>query len=618
MDFGEDPDLSNCLKIRFWYIICASPFVKRLLIEDLTMADLTPAASAIRGGSRVETWSFALSVIAFAMLVLIGLIAGWTLREVKTSDFWVDHTYAVLESSQQLLADVKDAELASRAYLLVPEDRFQTDFQQSIHRIPDNFSSLRKLTADNTIQQHRLDELDPLLTKRIENLSQIMRLREDKGLDAALSLRRDGSRRVVAERVRELCRQVKDEEYGLLQTRVVERRNRLKQGLAGTLGAASLAFAALVLAPFEVRRAVKQRNSAQRDKQESDSLVHSLFEAAPQAILIVDRDGLIVMANPAAERIFGYDPRELRGLTLETLLPVKLRTEHIAHRESFFADPQTRPMGIGLDLQAQRKDASELPVEVSLSSIHTTRGVLAVAFASDISKRRADEVEIREQREMLRMLAGRLQTAREDESRRIARNLHDDLSQKLARVAMDLGKLATKSGLDGVSQQLRMLQGRAAEAADLVRKISHEIHPAILDDLGLKAALEEFCLDFQQRSGIETEFEAHNLPDYLPADVSSCAYYATGECLRNVAKHSHAKSVFVDIEMDADKIHVCVKDDGVGFNPMPSKVRAGIGVAAMKERIHLAGGSTTIHSSPGNGTQVDFVIPVVENQATST
>lgn len=574
------------------------------------MATLSQVAKPARKADQLERWSLACSGTGLGMLALIGMIAAWTFQQVSASDSWVDHTNNVIDTAQQLTMDVKDAESAARAYLLIPEDRFQGEFKNASMRIPDAYSSLKSLTADNPGQQHRLDELGPLLTQRVTDLTMVMRVRRDKGLDAALDLRRDDSRRIVAERVRQLNRDIQDDESSLLRERIASRRVRLGQGLAGTFGAGSFALIAFIVAPLLVRRAVAQRDSANREKQESDSMANSLFEAAPQAIIIADRSGSIVMANPTTEKIFGYTADELRQMKVEALIPETMRSEHVNHRGRFFAAPQTRPMGLGMDLKGRRKDASEFDAEISLSYIEATPGIFAVAFATDISKRRADEQAIRDQKEELRLLTGKLLTAQEDESRRIARNLHDDLSQTLAYISMDLGKLASKEGLEAASPHLRPLQARAAEASEMVRRISHQIHPGILDDLGLRAALEEFCNEFEDRTGIATRFTATNVPDYLPSDVSSCIYYIAGECLRNVSKHSRARSAQVDIECSETELRLQVKDNGIGSAADPSNSRGGIGIAAMRERAHLLGGVFAIQSSPGKGTEVAVEVPV--------
>jgi PAS domain S-box-containing protein len=344
--------------------------------------------------------------------------------------------------------------------------------------------------------------------------------------------------------------------------------------------------------------------------QEAESRAHALFQAATQAIIVVDRRGRVVMANPATEKLFGFQADELAGQTLERLLPQRLDKIHVKHRDGFFKNPQTRPMGMGMDLQARRKDGSEFFAEISLTYIAGAEGTLAVAFVTDVSKRRADEQVLRHQREDLRTLAVKLMTAQDDERRRIARNLHDDLSQSLAFVAMDLGKLANKPVASDLTQELRSLQRRAAEAAENVRRISHELHPSILDDIGLTAALEQYCSEFQERSGIVTHFDSNDVPETLASSVSNSIYHIAQECLRNVAKHSRAEEVFVVLDSIDGVLRLTVKDHGVGLSPEMSATGKGIGIVGMRERAHLVNGNISIRSSSGKGTEVNVEVPI--------
>jgi PAS domain S-box-containing protein len=343
--------------------------------------------------------------------------------------------------------------------------------------------------------------------------------------------------------------------------------------------------------------------------QESESTAHAFFQSAAQAIFIVDSAGIIVMANPATEKMFGYAVSELIGKPVEILVPQQFLAGHKQHRDRYFRSPQMRPMGLGLDLQARRKDGTEFFVEISLSYIHAAQGTLGVALVTDISKRRADEQAIRQQGEELRALAARMMTAQDDERRRIARDLHDDLSQSLAFLAMDLGKLATKPGAQDLVGDIRPLQLRAAEAAESVRRLSHQLHPSILDDIGLEAALEQYCEEFERRSGIATKFTSRNVPESLQREVASSIYHIAQECLRNVSKHAQTKTVSVIIEFVDHVLRLVIKDQGVGWKteqPEPS----GIGIVAMRERAHLVNGKLSIHSKTGAGTEVSVDVPV--------
>jgi len=366
-----------------------------------------------------------------------------------------------------------------------------------------------------------------------------------------------------------------------------------------------------IIGASAIARDITALEGARQALEESELRAQALFETAAQAIFLVDGSGRIVMANPATERMLGYAKGELAGQPIELLVPEKLRAGHVAHRNHYFGNPQNRPMGLGLDLQARRKDGSTFDAEISLSYIQSAQGTWAVAFVSDISKRKADEQAIRQQREDLRRLAGRLMTAQDDERRRIARNLHDDLSQTLAYLAMDIGKLLGKhSSSPELQADLHALQRRAAEAAESVRRISHQLHPSILDDIGLEAALEQYCEEFEERAGIRTNFSSQDVPESLPREVASSLYHIFQECLRNVAKHSRAEEVFVTLASAGNVLHLTVKDEGVGLTGNQPQAGTSIGIVGMRERARLVNGTLSLESRSGVGTEVSVAVPL--------
>jgi PAS domain S-box-containing protein len=558
----------------------------------------------------VETTSRGWAVFGLAMLVLIGLIAAWSLREVNISDARVNHTNEVIEASRKLTAQVDHAKISTQEYVAKGDERFEQRYHQAAASAQESLKDVRRLTADSASQQKRLNELAPLVTSELKDLASMIALRSKGVADEAdvdsLNMREESE----LDRIHDLGQQIEDEEYQLLQQRSSERRAQLGRGLAATVSAALLALLSLVLATIQVSRAVKQRDVADRDKQESESIANSLFEAAPQGIVIVDQNGMIVMANPETEKLFGYLPEELSGKSLGALIPERLQNVHTDHRDQFFSNPRNRPTGRDLNLKARRKDGTEFDAEISLGYFKTAKETLAVAFVSDISKRRTDERAIHEQQRELRQLAGKLITAQDDERRRIARNLHDDLSQTLAAIAMDAGRLASKYHSQEIAADLRWVQQHAAEAAEQVRQISHQLHPSILDDLGLKVALEEYCTEFESRSGIVTYFTAENMPDRLPSDISDCVYHIAGESLRNVSKHSRGGAVFVNVGVTGNVLHLSVRDNGVGFSHAGAEVRHGIGIVTMKERARLVGGTVSIHADIAQGTTVSVEVPV--------
>ena len=450
---------------------------------------------------------------------------------------------------------------------------------------------------------------------------------------------------------------------------------------------------------------------------------------------MVDRDGKIVLVNSRTEKLFGYARNELLGQPIEMLVPESLREKHAGLRTEYFSCALARPMGIGRDLYALRKDGTQFPVEIDLNPIETEQGTWVLSSITDITERRrareerqkfvslADrsvefigmcdldfrwfyvnpaglrlvgldnleaacqikvqdyffvedqplitneffprvvrdgqgQVEIRfrhfktgeaiwmlynvfgicdsrgavvgwatvsvditerrraerslqESRQELRALAGRLINAEEEERKRISRELHDDLSQKLAMLAFDTGSLvlAPPPSMDEMREPLRNLQARIVQLSQHVRQISHQLHPTILEDLGLTAALSELCEEFSAREGIEVAFEQEAMPKNLPVYVASCLYRVAQEALHNVSKHARATRVRLKISGSPEGFHLSICDTGIGFDSRELHQR-GLGIVSMKERVGMVQGQFSIHSQPGQGTEVKVFVPL--------
>jgi signal transduction histidine kinase len=208
-------------------------------------------------------------------------------------------------------------------------------------------------------------------------------------------------------------------------------------------------------------------------------------------------------------------------------------------------------------------------------------------------------------------LAGRLIIAQEEERARIARELHDDVSQQLAGFSIVLSGLQQRlrSGRDGAEETVAALQGRAAAMADSVRSLSHDLHSGALEHVGLVAALREQCGDFQSQQGLEVALDAAEPVGPVDPAVALCLYRVTQEALANVGRHSRGRKARVRLARTSGGIELDVSDDGVGFDAArrPGK---GLGLRSMGERVRLVGGRLDVDSVPGRGTTVTVRIPI--------
>ena len=225
---------------------------------------------------------------------------------------------------------------------------------------------------------------------------------------------------------------------------------------------------------------------------------------------------------------------------------------------------------------------------------------------------RMRQYELRDHQEKLQALTAKLIEAQEMESKYLARELHDDFSQKLAVLGIEMAGLADRT--NGSSQELgsRLLEftEQIGTLAKDIHRISRQLHPAILDDLGLAAALKNECVAFSEQCGIPTEFNPNGTPRYIPDDISLCLYRVAQECLRNVGKHAQATEARVVLSGGLDEIAMEIADVGNGFDPEKVGGKGGLGLISMEERVRLVKGTFSIRSQPGTGTQVTVRVPL--------
>ena len=209
-------------------------------------------------------------------------------------------------------------------------------------------------------------------------------------------------------------------------------------------------------------------------------------------------------------------------------------------------------------------------------------------------------------------MTGRLLLAQETERRRIARELHDDLNQDLALLAVHLDLLGQRPQQSGVE-----LAGRMKEMADRVKRLtsavhdlSTELHPSKLEQLGIEAAIRGLCKELPQAHGLTIEFAALPVPPTIPDDTALCLYRIAQEALRNVVKHSGARRARVELGGDEGGVSLRIADEGSGFDGGTPRGKGGLGLVSMRERLLLIGGSITIDSRPSVGTRIDVHVPL--------
>ena len=258
---------------------------------------------------------------------------------------------------------------------------------------------------------------------------------------------------------------------------------------------------------------------------------------------------------------------------------------------------------------------------------HIDGSVSKQAMIMDITERklaeetlRASTAILRNNQKDLQRLAGRLISGKEEELRRLSRELHDDLTQSLAVLAIEAGKLELQMSkmeqpLSDPIRKISMIKEHLIKFSEDVHRISRQLHPTILDDLGLVRAIESECAAFQQRGDIKIIFRPEGVPDRLPNDIPLCIYRIVQEGLKNIIHHSRAESCEVVLRGTGDSLFLAVRDNGEGFDPAAVRNLPGLGLASMRERVQLVQGHFSIDTRPGRGTTIHVTIPLEKEEA---
>jgi PAS domain S-box-containing protein len=212
----------------------------------------------------------------------------------------------------------------------------------------------------------------------------------------------------------------------------------------------------------------------------------------------------------------------------------------------------------------------------------------------------------------LEKMSGQLIGAQEKERSRIARELHDDIGQRLALLAMELEQ-ANRSANESPTitrRHLEEIRNHCSEIADDVQSLSHQLHSSRLDLLGIAAAIKGFCNEFAKKHEVDIEFIDENVPSRLSNDISLCLFRVAQEALHNAVKYSGVSQFSVEVRGTGDEIRLVVRDGGAGFDAQEAKRNRGLGLQSMQERMHLVHGRLTVESKPGKGTRIVAVVPL--------
>jgi len=342
-----------------------------------------------------------------------------------------------------------------------------------------------------------------------------------------------------------------------------------------------------------------------------------LYDFAPVGYFTLESDGAIRELNLSGAQLLGAERAQLVGRRFGVFVAETSRPTFFRFLGAAFATKTKRTCDVELALEGRS------PLAVTIDATLSPDGRECRAVVSDLTERkRAHETEAaaREHavsQEQLRALAGRLLAVREEEGRRIARDVHDVLGQALTGLKLDLTWLGHRVTGGGKTTPPEVLAERCHAMVELVdgaltavRRIATELRPAVLDDLGIEAALEWQAGDFQRRTGIDVDIEVPEAPTSIGTDQATAFFRIAQEALTNVARHAHATRVTIRLNTVGVEASLLISDDGRGL-PRDTLAREGaLGLVGMRERAGLLGGSVDVSGIEGIGTTVVARLPL--------
>ena len=343
---------------------------------------------------------------AILALTVVGGISYRSMAVSQRSDQWVRHTHEVLENLQNLLTGMETAESSARGFILTGKDVYLDSYRASIASSEQIETNVRNLTVDNQVQQRQLSELDRTARQKFDLAQTAIDLRKSAGLAAALDAVQAATDQQIMNDYRDVIREMQDEELRLLALREADAKQRLRQTkimlILGTAFGVVIAFGAgwSALRDHTARTVSEDamregedrfRTLANSISQQSGAKYRGLLEAAPDAMVVVNEGGEIVLLNLQAEKQFGYHRDELVGQKVKNIIPEGFAERLVADETRTAAEALAQQIGTGIELTGRRKDGGEFPIEIMLSPLESVEGMLVTAAIRDISVRKAAE-----------------------------------------------------------------------------------------------------------------------------------------------------------------------------------------------------------------------------------
>jgi len=353
-------------------------------------------------------------------------------------------------------------------------------------------------------------------------------------------------------------------------------------------------------------RDITERKLAETEINKAKELSDQIIDSLPGIFYLFNESGKYLRWNNQFEKITGYSSEEIFNKRPWEMF----QGDDVAYIKKRIQD--VFQYGVN-DAEAYfiAKDGSSIPFYFKAVRINYENQPCLLGYGIDISDRKKAEEELKESYSAIRNLSEHLQNIREDERSHIAREIHDELGQQLTVLKMDASWLnkKLKDADENVRQKLKDLLELMDSTVKTVRRISSELRPSLLDDMGLVPAMEWHLKEFEKRTSLKVHFTIPSVELELPDTVKTGLFRIFQESLTNVARHANAKKVEIHLELENDTLQLSISDDGKGFEMKEAVKKKTLGILGMQERSFMMGGKYEVSSKPGQGTTINVFVP---------
>jgi PAS domain S-box-containing protein len=557
-------------------------------------------------------------ILSLTIFLTINAVSYWNTKRHIQSRVNVEKTLVIISEYENLISMIKDAETGQRGFIITGDWTFLEPYYNGVTAVHQSMKLLRGLTPIDAQAYQELGKIEGLIEKRFEQFHETIGLRRRGGFTSVInSVMTDKDEKIMQD-IRYWVEELKQEKKNLLKQLNRISKERSQHTLSTIFIGNLIALMFVLFSFFQLYRDITERKLAELALHESEEKYRAVVERAKECIAVVV-DGIIRFSNSAFKSVLGYEKSEIDGMKLTMFSPPECMDAVMDRYRRRMAGEKLSPVW---ETKLLHKNGTKLHVESSGGYIQFEGKPADLIFIRDITGRKQVEEELRASQQLLRSLAERIEQVREEERVIISREIHDVMGGGLTGLKMDLSWLKHKVENGESEKEQAAMSGRiitSIESADqmikVTRRISTELRPPVLDDLGLIAALEWQLSDFTSHTGILHQFTTAFEDVIMDSKQAVTVFRIFQETLTNIARHSGATKVVVVLGKDGRSISgdenlvLEIRDNGSGIKEDKILNSKSLGLLGMKERAMAFGGEFSIFGEPGGGTAVSIKIP---------